>query len=517
MGTTPPVQDPPQLASNVLESLLEGCQVIGFDFRYLYVNGAVLAQARRSREDLVGRTMMECFPGIEQTPMFAELRRVMSDRAHHRMENEFAHADGSKGWFELRFVPVPEGVCVLSLDVTDMKRSQAALSRTEAQLRHAQKMEAVGRLAGGVSHDFNNILSVILSYAGFLLNDLTADDPIRADVEEIRTAGVRASELTRQLLAFSRQQVIQPKVLDLNLTMRGLGRMLTRLLGEDVELTTLAAPSLGRVMADPGGVEQILMNLVVNARDAMPTGGKLTIETKNVELDEDYAREHLEVQPGPYVMLAVSDTGIGMDKETLAKIFEPFFTTKERGKGTGLGLSTVYGIVKQSGGHVWVYSEVGAGSTFKIYLPRVDAPATAESGRPSVPAPSRGNETVLLVEDDAQVRGVARSILRRSGYRVLEASNGGEALLICEQHPATIHLLLTDVVLPKMSGRQIAERLVALRPRMKVLFMSGYTEEAVLQHGILESESAYLQKPITPETLSRKVREVLGLDAGDDE
>jgi two-component system cell cycle sensor histidine kinase/response regulator CckA len=498
-----------RIALEVLESLLEGCQVIGFDYRYLYVNDVVAAQGQRSREELLGRTMMECYPGIEATPMFSTLRRCLEERAHDRIENEFAFPDGSTGWFELRFVPVPDGACILSLDITGTKRAAAALARTEAQLRQAQKMEAIGRLAGGIAHDFNNLLSVILGYSDLIRSDLEPGEPIRADIDEIHAAGKHAAELTRQLLAFSRQQVLEPKIVDLNQTLGATEKMLRRLIGADVELTLLPTNGLWSVRVDPGQVEQVILNLAVNARDAMPRGGKLTIETKNVELDADYARSHHDVRPGAYVMLAVTDTGTGMDRETQARIFEPFFTTKEKGKGTGLGLATLFGIVKQSGGHVWVYSEPGAGTVFKVYFPRVEGPAkTAPSDRPAAPS-RRGSETILLVEDDDRVRAVARGILRRHGYRVLEAPNGGEALLICEQHGARIHLLLTDVVLPRMSGRQLAERLAPMRPEMKVLFMSGYTDDAVLQHGVLESDVAYLQKPLTSDSLSRKVREVL--------
>jgi CheY-like chemotaxis protein len=307
---------------------------------------------------------------------------------------------------------------------------------------------------------------------------------------------------------FSRQQVIEPKVLDLNRVLSGMDKMLRRILGEDVEVVSLTDPTLGRVSADPSGIEQVIMNLVVNARDAMPTGGKLTMETANVVLDDEYAREHVGVTPGPHVMLAVSDTGIGMDKATRARIFEPFFTTKPQDKGTGLGLSTVFGIVQQTRGSVWVYSEPGRGTTFKVYLPRDDG--DLESMHPQAP-PSirRGSETILLVEDEEPVRVVAQGILRRHGYDVLEARNAGEALLLCETHPGRIHLLLSDVVMPQMSGPELAKRLAQVRPEMKVLCMSGYTGESIVRHGVLGSEIAFLQKPITPQTLTHKVREVL--------
>ncbi len=396
-------------------------------------------------------------------------------------------------------------------DINDRKLTEERHEKLEDQLRQAQRMETVGLLAGGVAHDFNNLLSVVLSYSELLSEELPPGDPMRTDLEEIGAAGRRALDLTKQLLAFSRRQVLAPRLTDLGLVVDGMQGMLRRLIGEDVELSTSCAPDLLPVLVDPGQVEQVIMNLAVNARDAMPRGGLLIIETAEVVLDAAYAADHVGVTPGPHVMLAVSDNGAGMDKATQARMFEPFFTTKEQGKGTGLGLATVFGVVQQSGGTIWVYSEPGKGTTFKVYFPIAaqSAPANPRVATPIERGAPRGAETILLVEDEEGVRVLARTILRRLGYTVLEAPNGVEALALAEAHPGTIDLLLTDVVMPRMSGRELVEHLLPLRPSLKVLFMSGYTDDAVVRHGILDASIAFLQKPITPEPLARKVREVL--------
>jgi len=380
----------------------------------------------------------------------------------------------------------------------------------EAQLAQSQKMEAIGRLAGGVAHDFNNLLTVILSYSELLLEDLPQGSATREDIGQIRKAAQGASELTRQLLAFSRQQVLQPKVVDPNAAVTGIERLLGRVLREDIQLSCTLAPDAGTVRVDPGQLEQVLMNLAVNARDAMPQGGQLTIETANVDLDETYMQAHPLAAAGRYVMLAVTDTGMGMDAATQARIFEPFFTTKEVGKGTGLGLATVQGIVQQSGGFIWVYSEPNHGTCFKIYLPRVDELVSADVNVPL--ERTRGTETVLVVEDVAAVRAVARKMLERYGYRVLDAADGEAAVRIADGSGEQIHLLLTDVVMPNLNGRDLAALFAQTRPTTKVLFISGYTDDAIVRHGILEEGLAYLQKPFTPVSLARKVRAVL--DAG---
>jgi PAS domain S-box-containing protein len=432
------------------------------------------------------------------------------------LEHTHYDAHGNARYVEIHASPIFDSqgkivqVIESTIDITE-RRSM------EAQLLQSQKMEAVGRLAGGVAHDFNNVLTAIMGYSELALDALPEDHPEHNHIEEIRNAGERAAALTRQLLAFSRKQIFQPEVLCLNEVVDGMAKMLRRMIPEDVELVTVLDPALERVMLDPMQVEQILMNLAVNARDAMPKGGKLTVETANVELDVAYTKSHPEVQPGNYVMLAVSDTGCGMDRETQAHIFEPFFTTKEKSKGTGLGLSTVYGIVKQSGGSIFVYSEPGKGTAFKIYLPRAEeapgerGPAAEKRPGPALP---QGTETVLVAEDDETIRRMIYEILQYSGYAALEAGRGEEALRLAGEHAGPIHLLITDMVMPGMGGRDLAGRLAALRPGVRVLYVSGYTDDAIVRHGVLEPGLAFLQKPFKPEALLLKVRETLDAPEG---
>ena len=402
------------------------------------------------------------------------------------------------------------GISRIARDLTLQRRAEVSLRRAEQQLRDAQKMEAVGLLAGGIAHDFNNTLSAIVGYTELVLENMAVDDPARADILEVRKAGVSAVSLTRQLLALSRRQVLQPRVIDLNQVVANLERMIRRLIGANVTLEFELAEELGRVCVDPAQLEQVIMNLVLNARDAISGKGKLTIASENVQVEG--GRPELRLSSGAYVMLSVTDTGHGIDEATLRRVFEPFFTTKEKGKGTGLGLSTALGIVQQSGGDIALKSAQGKGSTFRVYLPRTERPAQSAYSTPPARLTTRSWETILLVEDEDQVRAFARTALSRQGYQVLEAEQGEQALTLCEQHAGSIHLLLTDVVMPRMGGRELAARAAVLRPEMKVLYMSGYANDDTLPDGVLEGDVSLLQKPLTPSALSHKVREVL--DAG---
>jgi PAS domain S-box-containing protein len=483
-----------------------GMAITTLQGRVVDVNEAFLRTLGYTRDEAIGRTTVEL--GLWRSQ--EERTRAVQETQEHGRVQQIEIEGRTKGsaprtllysaeLIELEGVP---HVLVLTTDITERRQ-------LEDQLRQAGKMEAVGQLAGGVAHDFNNILTAILGYADLLAEGLPAADQRREDLEEIRKAAQRAAALTRQLLAFSRKQVLEPRALDVNLLVDNMDKMLRPLLGENIQLRAVPAPKLHAVRADPNQIEQVILNLAVNARDAMPKGGKLTIETANVDLDEHYAARHATVVPGPHVLLAVSDTGTGMDAATQARIFEPFFTTKDPGRGTGLGLATVYGIVKQSGGSIWVYSELGHGTTFKIYFPALNAPAE-RLARPSAPVLGLvGIETILLVEDDEQLLHVAHRTLEARGYTVLTAGRGDAALETARRHSGPIHLLLSDVTIPDMDGRTLAATLRAERPEVRVLYMSGYADQAIVRHGVLDAALAYLPKPFTTEAIARRVREVL--------
>ncbi|MGH9369748.1 MAG: response regulator [Thermoanaerobaculia bacterium] len=484
----------------IWESDLEG--------RLTYSNAAVQRLVGHRPEELVGQKGIEFLHPEDAKNVASVVERAIAEKSGWTgWVHRWRHKDGSYRSVESNAATVFgengefQGFRGATRDITERLQ-------IEAQLRQAQKMEAIGTLAGGVAHDFNNILTTILGYADLVREQLQTDHPLHEDVQEIQKAAERASALTRQLLAFSRKQMLTPVVLDLNTIVSDLERMLRRLIGEDIDLASVLDPQLGRVKADPTQIEQVILNLCVNARDAMPQGGKLTIETSNLDLDDSYVRRHGYAMSGPHVFLAISDNGTGMDEETRSHIFEPFFTTKGAGKGTGLGLSTVYGIVKQSRGHIEVYSEPGHGTTFKVYLPRVFedrvpvTPTTEET-------PAHGSETILLVEDEAPVRALTRRFLEALGYRVLETSGPEEAVRLAKTHPEPLHLMVTDAVMPGKSGPELARLMSSVRPEMKVLFISGYTNDAIVRQGLLKANEAFLQKPFRSDTLARKVRSIL--------
>jgi two-component system, cell cycle sensor histidine kinase and response regulator CckA len=492
----------------IVEAASEGICSIDAELRITFANGAFARMLGCAPEEMLG-TPIERYTFPEQ---LGEYRGRMDERrrgvAEH-YEQRFRRKDGKECWCLVSGTPILDsdgrfaGSLGMFTDITGRRR-------LEEQLRQSQKMEAVGRLAGGVAHDFNNLLTVMFGYSDILLRGLEPG-PLREATQEVRRAGERAAALTRQLLAFSRKQTLVPEVLDLGDVVSGLSTMVERLIGEEIKVSVVVSPNLGRVKADRGQLEQVVMNLAVNARDAMPKGGNLIFELQNVEFDDADTVTHAEVKPGPYVLLAISDTGAGMDAETQKRIFEPFFTTKEAGKGTGLGLSTVHGIVHQSGGSISVYSEPGRGTTFKVYLPRFAGDAAVRrpvSGvRKALPT---GSETVLVVEDEAAIRQLTNLILQKAGYTVLLAESPVAAERIAVSHSGPIHLMLTDVVMPGMRGPELAERLLRLRPDLRVLYMSGYTDNAIAHHGFLDAGTEFLQKPFTPLGLMQKIREVLG-------
>jgi len=502
--------------ASIFASIKDGISIIGPDLTIIQVN-PTLENWFAHYSSLIGQKCYQVYRGREEPCDPCPVQRTFQTGKSDYEIMTRADKDGEfNDWVEIYTFPMKDpvsgkltGVIEYVREITERRRTEEALKEKEEQLRQAQKMEAIGRLAGGVAHDFNNILTAVSGYSELLLMQLPPESQEHLEVQEIHKAAARAASLTRQLLAFSRKQVIQPRPLNLNEAISSLEGMLRRLIGEDIDLAVSPGEGLGLVLADAGQMEQVIVNLALNARDAMPRGGKLTLETANVDLDSSYARTHLDVEPGPYVMLAVSDSGQGMDAEVRSRIFEPFFTTKELGKGTGLGLSMIYGIVKQNRGHIWVYSEPGQGTTFKIYLPRMQQPVEADGLhlRPAVLA--GGRETVLLVEDDEVVRRVVGKMLQRQGYQVLEVADGREALETSDTHPEPIHLILTDVVMPGMSGPELAVRVTQKYPEIKVLFMSGHTENTIVQHGVLEPGVDFIQKPFKYDDLMRRVREVL--------
>uniref|UniRef100_A0A832EJ33 histidine kinase n=1 Tax=Desulfacinum infernum TaxID=35837 RepID=A0A832EJ33_9BACT len=495
------------------DALNDAVLILDADQRVIRCNKAAERAFGRTAETMIGRPCWERVHGTSEPIPDCLMRRAVNSLKRETLEMRLTDR-----WYRVTLDPILEanhrfvGAVHVMHDITDRKNAHEERVKLQEQLQQAQKLESVGRLAGGVAHDFNNLLIIILGYGEMVLNKLHPQDPMRHWVKEMLGAANRAAGLTRQLLAFSRKQTLQPVVLNLNDVLRNLEKMLRRLIGEDVSLEMLLAEDLARVVVDPGQIEQVIMNLAVNARDAMPQGGTLLMETANVVLNDAYASSHPGVTPGAYVRLAITDTGCGMSKEIMARIFEPFFTTKERGKGTGLGLSTVYGIVKQSGGHIFVYSEPQRGTTFTIYLPATEAEAQPVPANPGEVRTVGHGEHILVVEDDQSLRKMMVGLLSELGYKVTPAANAGEALLLVEEVGLNPDLIITDVVMPTMSGKQLIDRLQRTRPDLKVLYMSGYTDNAIVHYGILDPGTPFIQKPFTRDALGMKIRELLDTD-----
>ncbi|NIN70619.1 MAG: response regulator [Gemmatimonadetes bacterium] len=508
-----------KLLATAVEQGAEAIIITDLDGTIQYVNPSFERVTGYSREDAVGKTPAILKSGKHDSEFYREMWETLGRGDVWTGHFINRKKDGTLYRQDATISPVRDASGAI-VNYVSVARDVTRERELEEQLQQSQKMEAIGQLAGGIAHDFNNLLTAILGNSELLLNRVAADDPRRMDLEEIRQAGMRAAGLTRQLLAFSRRQVLEPVVLDLNEVVASVSTMIVRLIGEHVELATKLSQDLGLVNADPGQIEQVILNLAVNARDAMPQGGRMLIETSNADLDAEYVSSHAPVESGAYVMLAVSDTGAGMDEATTSRIFEPFFTTKEAGKGTGLGLSTVYGIVKQSNGYIWVYSEPGHGTTFKIYLPRVQVPEDQQADADAADRDRRSSirgwhETALLVEDDTSVRAVVRRTLVSNGYNVVEAGNAGDAVRLAEEYGGVIDFLITDLIMPETSGRDLAQTISALRPGIKVLYMSGYSDNTVLHHGMVSSDMEFIAKPFTQEKLLEKIRQVLATSNGD--
>ena len=504
------------LIQSLLDNMLEGCQSIGFDWRYLYINHSAEIQNRRSSDELIGKTYQEMWPGIENTRVYALIKDTLENRALNKMENEFEFPDGKKGWFELRISPIPEGVFIMSLDISDKKTMEADLRKTEEQFLQAQKLESIGQLAGGIAHDFNNILGVILGHVEMAFESVSSSDPLYDDLTQIHKAAERSTELIQQLLGFARRQSATPKIINPNEVIQSSLNFLKRVVGEDVSIVWHPDKNIHSVKIDPNQLIQVLTNLCINARDAITSVGEISIETRNVTIDKEYCTKHYDFFPGDFVLLSVSDTGCGMDSETSSRVFEPFFTTKDLGHGTGLGLATAYGIVKQNEGFINVYSELGKGSTFRIYLAADKSIIKPERKTKIKKVSSIGNVTILLVEDNQSILNVTKRMLEQLGYHILAANSPTRAFQIAQKFPGKIQLLITDVIMPEMTGPELENIVREVYPKIITLFTSGYTANIITRQGFIKEGVNFLPKPYSGQQIGEKIHDLLEQSLGEE-